>query len=97
VGFTTTGRTGKHDVGLLKLHIGVFGTKPDSLVVVVHTDRDNPLGAFLTDDVLVKQLEHVAWGCRLLVRLNNRLIVGNDLLTPANTFVTDEDLGRSCD
>ena len=97
MGFAATGRADEHDVRLLELDIGVFGAEPDPLIVVVDADGDNPFCALLPDDVLVEHLEHVA-GCRGLgVGLSNRLIVGDDLLTPANAFVADEDLRGSCD
>src|SRR6185437_9160839 len=47
----------EQDVGLVELYLVVlYGRCVDTLVVVVHRDRQRFLGLFLTDDVLVQDV-----------------------------------------
>ena len=88
------GRTDQQDVGFLQLDVAGHHLRVDPLVMVVDRDRENLLGAFLADHVLV---EHALD----LGRLGHRRglaeglfavgLLGDDVVTEVDAFVADID------
>jgi hypothetical protein len=87
------GRPEDHDVGLLELDLRVLRADLDPLVVVVHRDRQDLLGGFLTDHVLVQErVDLLGLGELLELELGGlgQLLL-DDLVAQVDALVADID------
>ena len=66
---TAAGRTNKEDVRLCEFDVvALRSTVLNSAVMVVHRDGKNPLGLFLTNDVVVQEFKDLDWLGKFLER-----------------------------
>jgi hypothetical protein len=97
-GLTRAGRADHQDVRLLQLDVAGLVARLDALVVVVHRDGENLLGALLTDDVLIEDGLDLG-GLREAAQLARLLLfpfLRDDVVTELDALVADVD-GRSRD
>src|SRR5215813_3109071 len=87
--------TDQQNVGLLQLHVAVVVARLDALVVVVDGDREDLLGALLTDDVLIEDgLDLGRLGERAdLARLLLFPLLRDDVVAELDALVADVDGG----
>src|ERR1700728_3432751 len=72
---------------------GPVRTGLDALVVVVHGDRQDLLGVFLPDDVVIEEIEYLARLGQILEAQLGRLValLGDDVVAQVDALVTDVD------
>src|SRR4029079_4929053 len=90
--FSNTRRTDEQDIRLVELDLVVPQRSGiDSLVVIVHRDRQRLLRLLLTDDVLVEGVLDLLWSRDLGDRFGYLalLILGEDLIAERDALVAD--------
>ena len=92
------GRADQQDVRLRELDVGVLLRVGQPLVVVVHRDREHPLGVLLADHVVVEHLADLLRRRHAVARLDEvRLVLlADDVHAQLDAFVADEH-GRARD
>ena len=86
------GRADQQDVRFGELDIVVLAAVRQPLVVVVHRDRQHPLGVVLADHVIVEHLADVARAGHPVARLDQRRLVllADDVHAELDAFIADE-------
>jgi hypothetical protein len=94
-GLARTGRADQQDVALGQLDLVLLVEMLQALVVVVHSNRENFLRAFLTNHILVKDFTDFLRTRQIglgQARLDTRAccFIANDFVAQVDTFITDE-------
>ena len=93
------GRPDEQDVRLRQLDVARLAAVLEPLVVVVHRDREHPLGAVLADHVIVQRGADIARGGDAAVLLAGDPALGlfaDDVVAQLDAFIADEH-GRAGD
>ena len=94
-GFTTAGGTDKQDIALAQFHfLAAAALAAQALVVVVHGHGKHPLGAFLTDHVIIQRgLDFLGLGQTLVAAVTGLFLdlFADDVVTEIHTLVADKD------
>ena len=97
-GLARTGRTDEQDIALAQLDVVFLLALIQTLVMVVDSNGEDPLGTLLTNDILVEdgadflrrwQLVRIAFGLSFLD------LLADDVIAQVDAFVADEDGGSS--
>ena len=87
-----TRRADQQDVGLGQFDVAVLRGVIEPLVVIVHRDRQHPLGLRLADHVIVQDLADLARGRNAVLALDQRglALLADDVHAQFDAFVADE-------
>jgi hypothetical protein len=92
------GRADQQGVRLRELDVVMFGLVVETLVVIVHRDREHLLGVILTDDLVVKNFAYFLRGRNFVARLHQRglVLLVDDVHAQFDALAADE-YGRAGD
>ena len=94
--FTATSGAHEQDIGLGELDLR-RGSSFNALIVVVHSHRQNALGVFLTNDVIIQHFRDLAGNgnSRAFLAVLELLFFADDVCAKVDAFITDEH-GGAC-
>jgi hypothetical protein len=75
-----------------ELYVIALRAMGEALIMIMHRDRQHPLGVALTDHVIVEHGANVAWSRHAVARLHQRglVLLADDVHAQLDAFIADE-------